>query len=571
MTNIVTNVDIVGTDGVKPVISNPDGLWTTWSLQQLYRGTVGEGKYVGKLNDYVVDYTTDERWIIAEIDPTTLVPTLKKIRVVIDGSDVDTDDLLMMPSMGGTYAETYRAFIDTSVFPYKLSVDKRATVNSVLTKYAKIYQGSKLLGTEKVVSAFYDPSGQFLGENVPLELVAMPNHQNYAVKCVAACYTRFRLANGDALTVVFFDDEGGVVSTRQVMVVESAFMRSADAAAKYVTGISMESPWLSSSNPNELRYPINLPLSGLNVFGVVHYSDGTRLKMPVDGTKFELRGFKQYVATIVGQPVPLQLQYNFSDDEIAYRAESATPDGKRFIVEQYQAITENEDGAYSLKLFCSPTWNSGVNQWRLKWFLYNLDRDLCVDVTAYITYADNHAPFDPSWGSYGINQQMQVSLDLSKVNGVYRKVSHTQTIGLVLYRNATDHSGTMFTVYYDPSQNPPYGVGNTAKVQFVNQNLKYVDLSQGLTDQAAWLQQVLAPARPLYDTRKEPSYPVPDYFAFLWSDGTQTEFPISQWNQQCEVSQLLSDGDTLNVKFFKRTPENDIEIALCPIVCQFNA
>lgn len=575
MATTTQNATIAGSDNTIP-IADTTGRWTEWALAQLFMGVNTPGaqadgatpRFIGKVNDYVVDYTTDERWIITAIDPTSFAPTLRKISAVIDGS-ADTTDLLMIPNTGGTYAETYRAFFDDSVFPYKLTVDKRATINSVLTKYAKIWQGSKLLGTDKVVSAMYDASGQYLGENVTLELIAMPNTQNYAVKAVSACYSRTKLTEGDALTVVFYDDEGGVVSTRQVMVVESAFMRATDASAKYVTGITLDSPWISSSNPNELQYPINLPLDGLNLFGIVHYSDGTTLRMPVDGTKFQLRGFKQYVATIVGQPVPLQLQYNFSDNEIAYRAESATPDGQRFTVETYQAITTSEDGAYSLKLFCSPTWNTDVNQWRLRWFLYSLDRDISIDVSPYVTFASNADPFNPAVANYGINQQLQVSLDLSKVNGVYRKVIHTQTVGLVLYRGATDHSGTMFTVYYDPSQNPPYGVGLTAKVTFVNQNLKYVDISQGLSDETAWLNAVLAPAKPLYDTRKEPTYPTPTHFAFLWTDGTQTEFPITQFTSANEVSAVMADGDTVNVKFFQRTPEADIQIAMCPINAQF--
>lgn len=555
---------VTGSDGVSPAVSNPDGLWTTWALAQLYMGQEGEGKYVGKLQDYVVDYDTNQWYKIVAIDPTTLIPTLQAIRTVNDPAPVSDDDLFLLGP--GEQVETLRVFVDKSVLPFKITADKRATVNSVLTKYCKIAVGSKLDGTDRIISKYFDGSGQYVGENIPLEVVAMPNGQNYSVKVPMTGYTTEDLAQGDTVTYEFFDDEGSLVSIRTGKVQLTSFMRQTDAASKYITSIELDSPWLSESNPNELRYPINIPLNGLNLFGIANYSDGSKMKLPVDGTRFKIMGFQEHVATIVGQTTRLVLSYNLADNEEVYAAQQAYPNGPRFMTETYQAITENFDGAYSLKLFCSPTWNTDVNQWRLEWFLYNLDRTIAINVTPYIHYADNHAPFDPNPSAYGLNQQLQVNLDLSDVNGVYRKVNFTQTLSVVLYRDATDHSGTPFTVYYESGQTPPYGQDLHADVQFVNQNLKYVNIGLGMTDQAAWLTKVLAPAKPLYDPDREPSYPVPDMFAFMWNDGSQSEFPISQWNQANQVSQAVPNGGTLNIKFFRRTPDNDLEIALCPMV-----
>lgn len=554
--------NVTGTDGVVPV-ENPDGLWTTWSLQQLFTGGPGAGRYVGKVWDYVVDPTTDERWVITAVDPTTLVPTLKSIVPVINPGDIDTTDLLY--GVGpGTDSDTYRCYIDKSVLPYKLVVDQRLYINSVLTKYVKIFQGSKLNGTDKVISAFYDASGNFLGDNVPLELAAMPNGQNYAVKSVQPCYTKAELADGDKVTVVAYADDGGVVSTRQLLVQNTAFIRSTDASLKYVTAITLESPFISDADPNTLQYPLNVPLSGFNLFGVVHYSDGSKLRMPVDGTKFKVMGFEHYVATVVGQKFTFTLKYTLSPNEIVYSAQTGTPDGERFKTETYTAITQNQDGAYTVKLFAAPVFDTVANQYRLDWYLYNLDRNVAINVTPYVRYATNTPGFQPA--AYGINQQLQVNLNLNDVNGAYKKWVFTQTLGIVLYRQATDQTGDPWAIWYDPAQEPPYGKDLHAKVQFVNQNLKYVDISLGLTDQAAWLAKILPASRPLFDPASEPTYPAPNMFSFVMSDGTEVEFPLTQWQQQNIVSGNVPNAGTLYVKFFQRTPENDIQIALCPMV-----
>jgi hypothetical protein len=569
-----TPANVTGSDGVVPV-ENPDGLWWNWALQQLFMGANTPGaqvpggavpRYVGKVNDYVTNYDTDERWKITALDPTTLAPTLSQITAVITPPDIDTTDLLF--GVGpGTDADTYRCYIDQSVIPFKLVVDQRLSVNSVLTKYAKIFQGSQLNGTAQVVSAFYDASGNFLGDSVPLELVAMPNGQNYAVKTVQPCYTKVPLANNDKVTVVFYGDDGGVVSTRQLLVMNTAFIRSSDASLKYVVGISLESPFLSASNPNLIQYPINVPIAGWNLFGVVHYSDGSRLRLPVDGTRFSVMGLKNFVATIVSQQIPFTLQYVFAPGEVFYDAQTGSPTGDKFKNQGYTAIVGDADGSYTVKLFCVPHWDTTTNQYFLDWYLYDLDRDLSVLVTPYVTFQSQRG-FDGTSTSFGVNQQIQVAIDLSQVNGQYKKYIFTQTIGLVLYRAATDHTGDPWAIYYDPNQAPPYGVGLVAKVNFVNQNLKYVDVSQAAPDQATWLNKILPAARPLYDASSEAAYPAPNMFAFVQSDGTEVDFPISQWNAQNAVSGSVPDAATLYLKFFLRTPENDLQIAMCPMTIQ---
>lgn len=553
-------------DGIVPVY-NPDQRWTTWALQDLYLGTVGSNKYVGKVNDYVVDYTTDEQWIISALDPTTYVPTLSPIRRIVSPADIDTTDLLYADGPG-IPGETYRAYIDKSVVPYKLTLDQRSRVYSVLSKYAKIFQGSKLTGTDKVVSAYYDASGNFLGENIPLVLVSQATGVNYAVKTVPTCYTKFDLSPGEILTAVLYDDAGGVVSTRQYLVTESTFIRSTDAQAKYITGVTIDSPFLSESNPNLIEYPLNVPLAGFNLFGIVNYSDGSKLRMPIDGTKFSLMGFQQYVATVVGQKFKFTVKYTLSPDEIVYTA-GGLPTTDKFVAQTYEARTLNVDGSYTLKLYCVPVWMSDVNQYRLEWYLYNLDRTISINVTPYIKYATNLPGFQPA--AYGVNQQVQVSVNLNDVNGVYKKFVFTQTLSITLYRQATDHSGNPWVISYEPGQDPPYGKNVVAKVTFVNQNLKYVDISQGLTDLPTMLARVLDPAKPLYDDKKEASYPAPNMFSFIQSDGTEVEFPISQWTAANVVSGAVPDGGTLYVKFFNRTPDNDLQIALCPMVIQQTA
>lgn len=553
-----------GSDGVVPVY-NPDGLWTTWSIDQLFMGIGtpgadpnGNARYVGKVLDYVIDPRTDLKWSITAVDEATLTPTLKSLSPVIDDGDEDTLDLLY-----GQTPDTYMSYVDKSVLPNTITIDQRARVYTVLAKYCKIYRGTRIDSGGEVISAMYDASGNYLGENVPLILVAMPNFQNFAVKTVQTCFTKYDLADGETLTYVFFNDEGGVVSIRRTLVMNTAFARSVDQSLKYMTGISLESPFLTDSDPNLIRYPINVPIVSWNMFGVVHYSDGSKLRMPVDGTKFSVMGINDMVATVVGQQIKFTLKYSLSPDEVIYNAQTATPDGDRFKTENYRAIVLDADGAYTVKLYCLPVYNRQLQRYSLEWYIYDLDRDLAQLVTPFVSYATNRAGFVPD--AYGVNQPLQVMINLNDVKAQYKKYIFTQTLNILLYRPATDHSGDPWAIWYEPGQAPPYGVGIKALYTVVNQNLKHLDISCGDKDLDTWLARILEPGKPLYNPQREAAYPKPNVFNIVKADGTEDSYTIDQWNQPILVSQSYNDADTLYVKLIYRTPENDLQIGIAPM------
>lgn len=546
---------ITGSDGGVPIYQ-PDDRWTTWRLAEIYTGTVGKGRYVPKVNDYVVDTDTDERYIVTDLDLTTLVPTLKKVQPVPSDSLSDIDVLLGVGP--GTDSDTYRVYLDTSVMPHTLAVDARLKVHGSMATKAKIFMGSELLGTQKVISAFYDQTGTLLGQEIPLELVAMPQGVNYTLKCVPVCYTTEEIPDGEVVSVVFYSDAGHVVSKRQLLVENTAFIRSSDASVKYVSDISLESPFMSSADPTLLQYPLNVPLAGLNLMGRVHYSDGSSMLMPVDGTKFAVFGLENFVATIVGQKIPLVLRYNLSEGEIAY---GLSVGSERFISEVYRATTLKADGAYSVKLFGYPVWIDSINGYRLEWFLYNLDRQAMYRVTPYVQINANTRAFDPI--AYGVNQKLSVSLNLKDVDSTFSSYIHTQTIEIVLMNQGSERT-TNWTIAFESGQNPVYGKNNFAATTFVNQNLMTVNLAMGETTLDGWLNRLYYLTKPLIDPDRELTAPAPDYFAILIGT-TVLEFTIAQWNAVLSINQVVANSDTMFIKFFKRTVDNDIQLAIAGV------
>jgi hypothetical protein len=546
MSTPTTPMPPAGSDGVVPIYE-PQRRWTQWNVAELYQGpnTPGTQHYVPNVNDMALDLTTYNWYQITAVDPTTFVPTLKEITQTIPDDTFSDLDRLLSPGPGPR-PNTYMLYINQGVKPFVAAIDARLYVMGTQVTSCQVGVGSQLDGTWQVISALYDQSGNLLGQSIPLEVVDGMG----AVKSVPPFATTVALTDGEIVTVIFYSATGSVVSICELMVQNTAFIRSPEQGVKYVTGISVSSPFLSSADPTLIQYPLNVPLNGLNLMGTVNYSDGSSRTLPVDGTKFRMMGLNAgFVATVVGQEIPLVLRYNLSPGEIAY---GVTANAQYFIAKEYTAKTIDTDGAYTVKLFAYPVWVDAATGYRLEWFMFNLDRSTWYDVTPYITY---QTPFNPL--AYGVQQNLQVQINLSQVNGTFKNFIFTQTIGIALLAQGTEQQ-TNWQITFAPGQSPPFGPNNYASTTFVNQNYWVVNLAMGETDLSDWLARVYWATLPLYDPLTEVQAPTPNMFS-LEISGTEYEFPISQWNQDLVSNVAIPNASTLFVRFFNRSGANDAD------------
>lgn len=552
---------VVGTDNIAPIY-NPYDRWQVWNMNEIYMGTIGQGKFVPKIDDVVfeIDGNTIIRYIVRDINPTTMVAVLQQ-ESPVQADPLTPEDIIFGVGVS-TPSETYRVYIDKSVNPYTLTVDARNKVYGSMTNYCKIFKGVDTSNGGQVISRMYDTNNNFLGENIPLELVAYDNITNHSIKVVAPAYTNADLQDGELVTAVVYNDQGGVVSRRQMLAVNTAFIRSPDASKKYVTSISLQSPFLSSTNDRLIEYPINVPLNGLNLTGRVTYSDGSYKEYPVDGTRFSIFGFDGYLATIVGQRINLVLKYNLQPNELSYDLTTSNP---AQISVEYQAVTLNVDGSYNLKLFGYPVWIDDVNGYRLEWFLYNLDRNIKYNVTPYVVINTDYRPFNPTL--YGVVQRLNVSINIQNANGAFKSYIHAQVIDIVLNKRGVERPNN-WTVGYSPDQLPRYGVDTFATAYYINTNQWRVRLDCEAADYATWLDRVYTRTEPLFDNSTEVGPVEPNWFS-LTIGATTTEYPISQWSNEFIFNGTIQNNITVYVRFFKRTNETDLELAMAGMILYY--
>lgn len=546
MPNSISTGGVVGTDNVSPQY-NPGGLHREWLMGEIYLGQAAINKHVPLVRDTVVDITGAQvtRYIVTDINPVTMVAVLVQEEIdPLSGTFSDQDILVGVGPLAGV--ETYRLYVDKRTTPYRIQVDERCRIGTLSSVGVKLFRGADISNQGLVISQVYDSNANLVGDMLPLQLlITTAGVTNTALQCVQGGFTTVDLKNNELITAVTYSADGNVLSKRQLLVELTSYIRSNQLGTKYVVGITLQSPFLSTSDETLIEYPFNLPLTGLDLMGVVHYSNGDSVKLPVDGNKFSIFGFDGYVATQPGQRLNLVLHYRLEVGEASLIGGGG--DGRSIDV-PYQAVTIGADGTYGIKLYPYPVWVDFVNGYQLKWFMYNLARNAWYDATNNVTINALYSAYNPI--AYGQVQRLSVSVNIHSVNGLYRSYVHTQTVDIVLARQGTERL-TPWLVGFTPDQNPRYGLTSQATAKFISTNRYEVKVAAGATTKAAWLEQMYYAVKPLYAPNTEVQALEPTHFE-INVNGSMTLYTIDNWNAALNITGSFTNNMTIYVHWTRR-------------------
>jgi hypothetical protein len=540
---------VVGTDGVYPIVDD-EPLWRQWSIEQIYLGQEGEGKYVPKVKDWVIDPDVFEFWVVDHVDPVSLIPTL---RPFVPGrvSGIFTEDALIGVGPGQP-SDVYRVYLNDAVWPHTLSVDTGIHIGGTMSSYCKIFLGTDTSeATGKVISKVYDNSGNFVSDAVQLELAAIDSHTNYSVKYVPRCHCTEKHPNNEIVTVVIYSDNGHVVYKRQLLMENTDTISDVHGSTKYISEISLECIWLSSTIPDQIEFPTNDLMNGLNMTGVVHYSDGSKARYPVNGGKFTMLGIDSYLSSIPGHTVPLTLRYSLGANEIAY---ASTGVNNGAITKPFSLVTTNPNKSIAVKLFGYPEWQSDALGYKMRWFMMNMERNVKFEVTGLVRFSENTGPFDPKL--YGVLQRKNVTINLHEVSAAFIPFVHTQLVDIVLHSPPTNDMITPWSVNTVASDTlPRFGVNLFGEIKSTLVNFK-----SGIQSKDQWLQEFYLKTRPLVDKDMEAGPMPPSHFIVQYGT-SEIEYTIDQWDEDLSIGAGLGSGKNAYIRFINRQPSGDLQLS----------
>lgn len=541
----------------KVPVYDPDRGFRVWNYDETYTGPDGAGVMVPNIGDAVLIWNVGWHKVI-DLNLTSYLYEYV-YQTFTEQNDFDQIDILFGVGAGYT-SETFRAYLDTSVKPYRLAVDTRLHSYGSMSSHYKLFLGTDISSSAgRVISALYDQSNTYVGENVPFELAARSDVQNHNIKAPAEGSCHLELKDGQLVTLVAYSDTGVVVGINKLLIQNTAFIRKSEANQLTITKISLASPWLADDVDKTLRIPMNLPLESLNLRGRVHYSNGHVRDVPIDGTKMDLYGLDNYISTINGQTAPLVLSYKLSPNEISNVA-GGTPN-QYHISEPYRAVSTEVAGTYSVKLFVVPEWIDESTGWRLEYYLYNLDRGDVYYVTPHVEMGVNSAVYDPLL--MGVKQTIVVAVDMQRIDPRLAQYRHAQTLSITLLNNGIDDVAP-YIIEYDPGQDPDFGGELSCRVTFNAIGDWSVDISQGLFSLEEWLDVLYTRVKPLYDKSAEAGPLTPTHF-ILSINGYRTKYPIASWNTALNSTTGGKPGRSAVIEWIRETAGSTLNLAASPL------
>lgn len=527
-----------------------------WNINEVYNGTPERGAWVPNPDDEVWSWA-DGLYRVVSVNYQTGLSVLEKHSDKNLSSGLREDDVILS-SKPGAPADTFRIYVNTTVVPHVMNFDNFLHVYGTNAHYLKIFKGTDIGINGDVISAQFNSSGILITENILFEQVRYPEGTIRGIKTPESGFVTDTLTEGEIVTVVVYGGSGEVLSVSKLVTVLSNTVRNIDASKKQITNISLISPFLSNTDNLLLEVPINLTVESMPMQMAVTYNDGSKTTYAIGDDKASLLGIENFISSEMGYTADLVLTYTLGKGEYSNLVKTA---GERnFINKPYRLRTIDSDSAYSVKLFVVPKWNYTKNEWELDFFMYTLDRDIMYRVTPYIEYNVNSPTFKGK--VFSVPQQLQVSVNLSKVHNSYNYYRHSMSFKITLNQPATNLGSAG---YYLLEYNNDSIVGARA-VAVVNEfaNVYTMDISQGLMTGGDILDSLYWNTEPLYYEYAEAAAPAPTHARIKVGSTWSRTLPVDELPDVLQNVDAPADdvrqGSLVRIEWYRQTQTGILEL-----------
>lgn len=540
-----------------------DKRFHVYDIHELYFGTPPTQEvYRPRVGDMVIDRTIGMYFVSAV--NVQGIPTLELVSRFSQQSTFNLDSTSLITALSYYQPSgVTRAFFSNATSPYTVAIDSRYRCFGSESVKMIFFLGSDISATGTMISEIRNSSGTVTGNAVTLEEVTTGIN---TVKRPPAFQTSRLLKSGEVITGVAYTATGGVFSTQPFLITESSAVRSATGTAKFLQSISLKSDLISPTDAKLIENRIGTPFSTALLKGVLHYSNGDKTEVNIDGSKMVLQGVDDFDTSRVGRPSNVVLTYYPGANEPFVNGGVGS---KSHLSEIYKLSNIAPNTAYKLKVFCVPTFVDAATGYTFKWFLVNLKGDLALDVTQHIgVYQPDGTAIRPT--DYGTQQDLSVSVTMNTVApNTYPGHVHTQKIELTVSVPGTTGHEPWKIDYIGDGQNV-YGLGLTASSNAAGDA---VNVSVGAKTQSAFLDKLYYPAEPMYDPTVQTLAPAPTHFVIMHKGKETAKLPISSWGtnipKPATMDRIVAKS-TITVRWILQTVNGDQVLAYSPLLVKLD-
>lgn len=548
----MTTNNTVAWDEVKNRLWNIDEIVTT--------NPPISGQKRALVNDLVVDWNIG-LYRVSAVEELTNIATLELKSKFSESTLLDPSNgsIISALSMYMPNSAT-RVMVDKTVNPYTVTTDLRYLTKGVEAVEMRAFYGTDISDSGEVISAKYNGSGDIVSDLIPLIEV---NPGEPRVKRPAIFETTKNLKNDDIITYVFYDAVGRKAGTQPFLVSESGAIFDYNSGQSPIVGIELRGDLIDKTDTKLINNPLNSPFQTALLEAWLSYSDGSEVRVPIDGNKCRLEGISRFNTSEIGTPKEVVLIYNCDPGEPAVDTGGTT---QRFKREIYRLANIAVDTSFSLKVFVIPEYINNTTGYNYRYFLTSLDGDVDAEITEFVNARILSGDTVPG-NNHGNAMDVTVGVNMDTVlPGAYPGHYHSQA-----YELTTQVPGTVgfepWTINYLNANNQIYRANAVAHC--TNFGNGAINIGMDFGNISTFLGDLYLNIHPLYDSSLLVSPETPTHAVLIYK-GAEIEINVStDWNQDIELPVGWPDFvnyDTLIIKWIVRDGSNDYVKGYTPML-----
>lgn len=406
-----------------------------------------------------------------------------------------------------SYGNTlFRAYYDTRSNPYTFSVDRVVFYGGSPSTYT-VTRYPNDASKETVISLYYDETGTYAGNSVPM--LRLESNQN--IWYCQTCNINVVPDDNEELLIKVYSETGALVATCTVYAKAADIINTALNYRPKIADLIVKGTQTLSTGGFYLYE--KQQLGDLGIYGQIVYSDGTTRDITVDGAQTILFGGDDFRAAYSNQQQNMMLRYNLSYNETVGQISKDVSATTSSISRIFPVTVIANELAAPIKLSVIPTWSATQNAYYLEYYYYSTNHNRAVRVTPYVTIGSGTFV-----GNYYIDwQTFAVVIDMNAVDpSVYPgSTNYSQNVAVKLQPTAA-----LVRYLVSDSTSSPYVYGADSAtsrrpiIYFDSAISKYFISSTLFGNTAAVLKSFYYNANPPYDTNTETAVPVPTHFTF---------------------------------------------------------
>ena len=394
--------------------------------------------------------------------------------------------------------------MDTRSLPYPVTPDSKCVF---IGKSPRSYTLTRYAGTsnETIISQYFDSTGTFVSQNVPLSPLTSENSSWYLPRSNISVVPY----DNEEIALKVFDESGAEVYAAKLFAKQSAVVNEEVLYAPQIVGITVGGNQ-KLTNGNFYVYE-KQDFNSLGLYVTLVYSDGTTSQIPVDGTKCIMYGQNDFISSYAGLTQNILIKYFRSNNE---SISPAVADATGNMIAVTVPVTVIPNGiATTAKIVPLPVYNSSNARYAMRYYIYFGDGRSHIDVSGDVTFVNSNLYTDTTY--FGVTQTVTMSLDMSVVLPATYPTStiHTQT--LTIQFNAPT---SLVKWWFSDSTTSPfvYGLDNSTSrrplLKYDSTINQYFIPSGTFGNTAAFLNSFYTQASPPYDPTVSQIPQVPTHF-----------------------------------------------------------